>query len=352
MQTTDTLSAQNPEPPQEDNWIKRTVRLSGISFLAGDIAIIAGGVTRAMGKNGNKSELGNALTGLLWAQAGVASGLYGNPEKPMQLRIHAHNLEEYLLKQGIAVPDEVKQHSELLRDKGTGERIERFISNHPTEVFNTIIGGASLGMVYSGSKALAVKDWPRVNSLWAGLMVMAGALGGLLIKEDPNAPKKAENGNFIDKTIAFIREKPLRFTSSMYLLNDYFIVQRSVNEFKEFKLSGGKDKRFLYPTIAAVSNILGNGLLFLSSRNQLKENFTAQQVGEMETLAAATVAAQPADTRPAVARTIAGYMRQQKISDRPTDQLTQEILEKSGKPGSFGERVRSGQQVASPALLA
>lgn len=354
MSATDTLSAQSTgDDGQEENWEKRTVSLSGLSFLAGDLAIIGGGVIRAMGKNGNKNELGNALTGLLWAQAGVASGMYGNPKKPMQMRIHAHNLEEYLAKQGIAVPDDVKQNNDLLRDKGTGEKIERFISKHPTEVFNTIIGGAATGMVYSGSKALATKDWPRVNSLWAGLMVMAGALGGLFIKEDPDAPKKAEHGNFIDKTIAFIKEKPLRFTSTMYLLNDYFIVQRSLSEFKEFKASGGKDWRFVYPTVAAVSNILGNALLFLSSRNQLKTGFSEAQIGEFEDIAAKTILSQPPERRESVAQTVAMYMRKQHISDMPVDQLSKQILERAQKmAGLYQTKTADSQHVMStgPAL--
>lgn len=270
----------------------------------------------------------------------------------MQLRIHAHNLEEYLLKQGIAVPDEVKLHSELLRDKGTGERIERFISKHPTEVFNSIIGAASAGMMYSGAKALAKKDYKRANSLWAGLMVAAGAFAGLVIKEDPDAPKKAANGNFIDKTVAFVKQQPLRLSSTLYLLNDIFIVNRALGEFDDFKASKGADKRFIWPTIAAVANIVGNGLLFLSRRNQLKENFSDSQIAQFEDLAANAVNAQPQSARDYTASAIGRYMRQEKISNRSTDQLKQEILEKSGKPGSFGERVGSGQQVASPALLA
>lgn len=360
MQPTDTLSAQPTPAPEEENWLKRTVRLSGFSFLIGDAALIGGGVVRALGKGGKKEELGNALTGLLWAQAGVASSLYGDPKKPMQLRIHAHNLEEYLNKQGIPIPDEVKQRNELLKDKGPGERIERFISKHPTEVFNSIIGAASIGMVFSGAKAIARKDKVAANSLWAGLLVMGGAAAGLLIKEDPNAPEKAKGGGFFDKAAAFIKEQPLRLTSTLYLLNDYFIFNKAWGEYThEFKASGGKDWRFLWPSIAAVANLVGNGLLFMSSRNQLKDGFSETHVAQMEELAADAVLAQPVAERQGVADTIARYLRAQKISERSPEQLRSEILERAQQragitaqpQGNFSERVRASQDAASETVL-
>jgi hypothetical protein len=339
----ETLTAQPEESEKETGWLKRTVRLSGLSFFLGDLAIIAGGLVHARGKNANRHELGNALTGLLWAQAGVASALYGNPKKPMQLRIHAHNLEEYLAKQGVTIPDDIRQQSVLLHDEGAHEKMRRFISKHPTEVFNTIIGGAAVGMVYSGAKALAVGDKPRVNSLWAGLMVMGGALGGLLIKEDPNAREKARGGNFVQRGIAYIREKPLRFTSTLYLLNDYFIIQRAVHEFKEFKATGGRNNHFIYPTIAAAANVVGNGLLFLSSRNQLREGYSNVQIGEFEDLAAQVVVRQAPDRGGHTADTVARYMHHEKISERPIEQLRSEILQRAdrldGKPVSHQERL-------------
>lgn len=351
-----------PEPAKEDNWLTKTVRLSGLSFLIGDIAIVGGGVYRALRKGGNRDELGNALTGLIWAQAGVASGLYGNPKKPMQLRIHAHNLEDYLANQGIAIPSDLKQQTPLLEDRGNGERIERFISKHPTEVFNSIIGAASLGMVYSGGKALIAKDKTKVtkgavNSLWAGLLVMAGAASGLFIKEDPKAREKAKDGNAVDKTVAFVREQPLRLTSTFYLLNDVFIFRKAWDEYGLFNNGGKKDWGFVLPTTAAVTNLIGNFLLFASRRNQLKKGYSAEQVGQFEDLGAAIVLSQPVANRQHVAESVARYMCDVHISERPVTQLRDEILMRAqARTGlmqptlqpvaNFAERVRQSQDAA------
>lgn len=335
MDTTETLSAQHrdaapPEPVEtakEDSWLKRTVRLSGLSFLVGDMAIIGRSLSRAFGPGGNKAELGNAATGAVWASAGVLSGLFGNPKKPVQLRIHAHNLEQYLLRQGVDIPTDVKEQSELLRDKGMYERVTRFISKHPTEVFNSIIGTAAVGMIYSGTHATTKEGR---QSLWAGLMVMAGALCGVLIKEDPNAREKTKDGNFLDKAIAFIREKPLRLTSAFYLANNYFTGAQAWHGFDDYRKGKG-DYRFIFPTVATGANVVGNSLLAMSDRNQLKEGYSADQVGQFEDIAAHLIVHRKDVSRDAIVDTVARYMNTQSISERPIEQLRREIDDRADR---------------------
>ncbi len=315
---------QNEQQPTGDNHLS----LSGATYLVADTALVS---THAYGayqfhrhgdmKNRN-GKIASAMTGAGWAIGGVAAFFFGNPPNDMRARIEARNLDRYLKAHDIQIPQSVRDNHPLIKPLGMMGRVKEFLYTYPSEILNGVFAIFSVGLIRGGITAYANKHSHASdrNALWSGLAVLAGALGGLFIKEDADAGKKAENGNPVDKAIAWVKEKPLRFSSSMYLLNNVFLGRQAWQELRD------KNKSFPITATAFACYTTANVMLGLSSRDAAKHaGINPEQLQQIKNLAVEIVAAQPKHKRAHVFNEVMQYLETERGLNMSSDQLNQQL---------------------------
>ena len=291
--------------------------LSGGLLLVGDTTMAAGHLYGAhqYSKIGDikqrNGKYASAVTAMGWGLGGIAAFLFGNPPDAMRARIEARNLDRFLKAHDIDIPQSVRDTHPLMKPLGGIERIKEFCYTYPSEILNGVFAVFSLGLIQGGLRAFASKDAnakANRNSLWIGLAVITGALGGLFIKEDADAGKKAENAGPVSKAIAWFKEKPLRFSSGMYLVNNLFLARVAWDEYQIFKKDPAR-KNFMFSGATLASYVTANIMLSMSSRDAAKHaNINGEQLQQIKNLAAEIVAAQPKHKRQRVFSEVMQYL--------------------------------------------
>lgn len=301
----------------------KSLQLSGLSYLLGDAAMFASGMLASMANNVDKAGTRKkAFTGALWGFGGAAAAYYGNPSADKKLEIFAHKLEKHLNDHGAIVSDATREHIDLLRGKhGVFHQIDRFLYEHPSEALNVVFAVGAGALLSSGDK----------TRMMIGGLVGAGALAGLLIKEDKNAPDKAKHGNVAQKALAWAQEKPLRVSGAFYFANNFFTIQDGINDYKKFKnqhfVAGLKPHYFTFLT--AASYILANGLLFMSPRGQIdQQHLATDDVVKLEQVAAEIIAAQPKANREALLQEVSKFLTKEKAVPIPVEHLAAQLNER------------------------
>lgn len=334
-------SASQPDDSLRDKKLK----LAGYSYLLGDAALAMSGML-----NGQQ---GKAVlkTGAIWGIGGLAAARYGNPNTEKRLEILSDKLESHLRKQGITIPASVREQNALLQQQGFFKRMESFLYEHPSEILNAAYALGAGVMLHSGIREGRTKGFTQSPDFWSGALVLAGALGGLLLKEDPQAREKAKDGGIISKAKAYFAEKPLRWSGSLYFLNNFALLGRVVKDSKlPAHASGLKPHYFSAVTLA--SYVFSNAMLALSSRNQLSSTLPATHIAQLEDAAARILAAQPVEMQQALLSDMSHYLAEQKginqnaphiaqaLANRLTE-LTGERAQQAANQVSWVERAKS-----------
>jgi hypothetical protein len=322
--------------PRQD----RTLKLAGISYMLGDAAMMAAGHLR-----GQKNVVAGAA---IWLAGGAAAARYGNPNADHQLRILAGRLEQHLAKHGITIPDDVRAQSSLLKERSLWKKMEDFLYAHPSEMLNA---SYALGAGMLMRKGIS-KDF------WIGATILTGALAGLLIKEDPDARKKAEGGSWFDKALAFAREKPLRVSGSLYAVGNLFLAGKVAEDFSARK-SLYQDKPvqpYLFSTLQLACYLLSNSLLSLSPRNQISEaGMGKEAIKGLEDMAARIIAAQPPHLQMVLIEDVSRFLATQKgityTSAEITAALHQRLASAVATPASQGFVAREARRETMPPML-
>lgn len=313
LQEAVTSQEQRDERP---GWLKKTLRLGGFSYLIGDIAMFFAATVR------NGFDKGKLMASVSWFVGGAAAAFYGNPDEAKQLEIQAGKLEEFFKRCGISIPDDARNHNVLLKRKNLQGHVEQFLHENPSQVLNAgyAIGAGTIffrdALPQLRAKTHTILPGKNICSdLWVSILVMAGALGGLFIKEDPEAMEKAKDGNFLDKTIAWIKEKPLRFSASMFALNNIPLGMKVVEDFKNRKTDYATKpvQPHLLSGLQLATYIFSNVMLFLSPRNQIStKGFAPDAVSRLEDAAARVIAVQSAEQQPRLIDQVSEYLAKQK----------------------------------------
>lgn len=354
-----TSSAQN-----DDSLGDKKLKLAGYSYMLGDAAMMAADVAR-----GNRSPVGAIGAGGLWFAGGAAAARYGNPNAEKQLELMANKLERHLRKSGVTIPDSIREQNALLKKETTWQRIEDFLYAHPSEMLNASYAlGAGLlvkqgiDQIKSGSHSFMPGGGNLSAKFWIGAIVATGALVGLVAKEDPQAREKAKNGNFIDKAIGFVREKPLRTTSALYFLNNGFLAADAWQDHKAAKIGGKFHAQGMKPhyfsTLQLATYLFANSMLALSPRDQMQATMQPQQIAQLEDASARIIAAQPFEMQQVLLGDMSHYLAEQKgmgqdaskiaqaLADRITE-LTGERTQQAADQVSW--TAREAARVAAPA---
>lgn len=319
--------------PAPVSWRDKTLKAAGYSYLLGDAAMFASGMVKmlqaTLGQE-KKAAKYESLTGALWGLGGLAAARYGNPDTEKQLEILAHRLEAHMNKQGAKLPDAERANVELLAGKnGFIAKAERFLYQHPSEILNAVYLIGSGTMIGSG---IFSKKGGATEKIAMGGLVAAGALAGLLIKEDPDARTKADPNSLMSRTAAFIQEKPLRLTSTLYWGNNIFAALKARKEQLAHVPGTSAIKPYMLSYLCAASYILANGLLSLSSRDQIQEKkFTSEHIAKLEEVAAEIIAAQPPQLQAALLTDVSRYLANEKMIDVSAEELSKQLLARVGQ---------------------
>lgn len=371
-------------PESEDKKQSQPIalKLAGAGYAIGDVA----GMAASKGRGTFKSMQSYAI----WLAGAAAAGFFGNPSQEKQLEITSRKLQKHLRDKGIAIPQTSREQHALLSKPNFLHAVTDFMHEHPSELLNTAYGiGAGL-LISNGidDRKLGKKFLPALpkglgatelsafgartnNRLWMGILVGAGALSGLLMKEDKAAREDAKDGGFIEKTLSYFREKPLRLTSTLYAANNIFTILEAVSDYHN--RTSPKYGTFLglkphiYSGTMAGMYLLANGLLHTASRKQaIKGGYDEKSMAELEAMAAAVIAAQPTDKQRGALQDISAFLATQKNiklkAPEIAEQLATRIAEKSREhllaqqsapmpvseetPKSFAEKEASRRQHA------
>lgn len=328
---------------------KRTLHLAGYSYIVGDAAMIGAGLMR----KGGEAWRGTVGGAVIWSVGGIAAALFGNPSPQKQLEIQASKLERHLKKNGITIPKDAREKSDLLKDRGFWGHVADFLHKHPSEMLNAMYGIGAVGLLLDGQKEfghnkglLPGKIFHRIEGklrfnhnaiepmntdFWMGALILTGALVGLLVKEDPDAKKKSEGKGFFAKVHAFIAEKPLRTTSALYTANNAILLGRVIQDFGKYKNKVGM-KPQMFSTVQLASYLFANSMLLMSNRDQItNKGFSTDELGKLEDAAARIIASQPREVQQKVLADISEYMAKEKgiKVDAPT--IAQHLAARVGK---------------------
>ncbi len=311
------------DTPEKKSSLKdKSLKIAGYSYMLGDVSMVAAGMAR--GKDGKSTVQG----AIIWFLGGIFAAIWGNPKPEEQLKIQASKLEHYLKQKGVEVPDDARAQSQLLKKKSFMGHVSQFLYEHPSEMLNAMyaIGAAILlhGSVKNTGgerapflpKTLNRDGLISMNSdFWIGALVLAGATTGLLVKEDPEARKKAEGKGALQKAYAFVAEKPLRVTGTLYGLNNIFLGAKAMqdHELRNSTYSGKSLKPHMASTTQFAAYVFSNIMLFLSRRDQTSGKGTSlADVAKLEDAAARVIAAQTPEKQRELLADVSEYMAAQK----------------------------------------
>jgi hypothetical protein len=318
------------------SWKDKTLKLAGYGYSVGDLSMAAAAKLRSGGD-------ANVFSGaLIWLAGGIAAAVYGNPDPRTQLQLLSHRFEAHLQQQGITIPQDVRAQHALLNKPGFLGQCQEFLYKHPSEMLNAAYGIGAALLLKDGFRELAAGDKKLIpvfkeglkresvlgavngmsKNFWMGALIGGGALSGLLIKEDADARKKAEHGNMLDKAVAYVQEKPLRVTGTLYGLNNVFAVLKAVEDYSHRGLTKGVMKPYHFSGLTAGSYILSNILLTTVSRDHATaKKLDSSALTPLQDAAARVIAAQPQEKREALIADMAEYLGNQKEVGMSKEQL-------------------------------
>lgn len=320
MQTTPKEMVQQNEQPARQGWLQKTLKFAGLGYILGDAAMFGAAAAR---KNAHYNG-GQMFAAGSWLAGGAAAAYYGDPSPEKQLAIQGGKLEAFFEQKGIAIAAAAREHSPLLKHNGLGAKFDRFMHEHPSQALNA---GYLLGAVTTFAdgmrehrdagknllpKSLGKQGLSNVStSLWIGVLVTLGALGGLFIKEDPDAKEKAKSGNAVDKVAAWFQEKPLRFSAIAYGLNNIPLAAKAWGDFSN-RAQYGAVKPHYFSMAQLGLYVVSNLLLFATPRNQINHTFDAASMAKLEDAAAQVIATQPPEQQAALLSETSQFLAKQK----------------------------------------
>ncbi len=263
MDSTQTHSSQHL------SWFDQNRRkLVGIGYLIGDAAIALNGILgmraeRKVGDVGAVKEYKKELaTGLLWGAGGAVMAKYGNRPLEQQMAALEQRLSAHFAEQGIMISEEVLLKAKKENDKSFFAKIEDFMYKYPTEILNAIYAvGAGLlisqglnqeifnkdsglrtAMAKESRQHYKASDIQHISTLGMGVMIMAGALSGLLIKHK-SQEQLDEQG--ISGLRGAMHKNASMINGGLYLANNGFTINGIFKNKKAYQNAEKYEQDFL-----------------------------------------------------------------------------------------------------------
>ncbi len=292
-----------------------SLKAAGYAYLVGDAALFASGMMAGRYKE--------AATGLIWGLGGLAPARYGNPSAEKQLQLLSTRLGQYLRKEGVEIP-RTPDTKWLTQEGGIIDHVESFLYKYPSQMLNAIYAGGAAQLLRSGIQH--GKHWDTAS----GALVAAGGLAGLLVPErkpDPDHPPES----MIGKAWAWLQEKPLRISGTLYALNNVTLTLSAIKEMR----TNPAQKSYLFKFLTAGSYIFANAMLAMSSKGHGggNEDHKMEAMEKLADVSARVIAAQAPEVQEALVQHISGFLssqpevhlRAEQITDMLHQKLTQSI---------------------------
>lgn len=336
-------SDQQTEQPQGglSKLKENSLKAAGVAYLIGDAAIVASGLA-----TGNKAR---TLTGLAWGAGGAFPAVFGNPSEERQLRMVTEKLGAYLRKQGIEIPKDPKMQA-LMKEGGVAEHAANFFYQHPSEALNAIYALGATQMVAGGLKETSKgAKGTGAFDVASGVLVGAGALAGLLVKEkqpDPDNPPKTG----MEKFKQWAQEKPLRVSGALYTLNNAAMLGAAISKRKEAKQSAAAMKDYRLRFLTTGTYIFANAMLAMSSKNHHDGGHSVDMTSQLADLSAKVIAAQPRQVQEALVQNVAGYLSAQPEIDKTAPEIAELLHSKLASVKQQPMQQASWQERTRPVL--
>ncbi len=216
-------------------------------------------------------------------------------------------LGAFMIQQGAKIEENSALYSLSSASGSLMSRIQGFLYRHPSEVHNAIYAYGGTQLLQSGLQKRTNADPLKRAGWWedmaAGGLVTTGGLIGSF------APEQPKDDNVRTKGItAWIKERPLRLSGYLYMLNNLLLIKSAWGERKE----NPKHPSYMFKFLTAGSFLIANTFLSRSSRH----NDSSEQ--DLETkrhiiggLAAEVIVKQPEEKRATLISQVAGFLSQQ-----------------------------------------
>lgn len=287
--------------PPSSSWFRENKKkLVGVGYLIGDTAIAINGLLEARATEDPKKRKdmhGEVVTGLGWAIGGVAMAKYGNRPLDQQMEALEQRLAAYFEEQGITLSEEMLLKAKQQKDRSFFRKFEDFCYKHPTQILNAVYGVLALPLIKSGFSqqykpvkasqgSFGIKDLNKVPTLGMGVLVLAGALAGLLIKHKSKEQIEEEG---LGSLRGAMHENSSRINGGLYLANNYFTIQGARKNKAAHKDSTDPltKNMYLLRTITAGSYI-GSNILLSGGASADKTEATLAADAKQEILASCT----------------------------------------------------------------
>ena len=311
-----------------DKFKKRSLFLSGVSYLAGDFAFIKYGL------EDNKNKL-NMAAGFAYMGGTLSSLLFARKDvSDLQIKEIARKMATHVQAQNIGLPDDCALNS-IIQDKHKGKikTADDFFRRYPADLMNTFfsIAGACIATsairneVYGNpsrgalrkiltdegkhfrktapsSSAVgrvkmataAVKKNMRVSgwlNVGLGTMTMASAAFGNFVEEkahDPDIPRKQGLAGVWE----WAQEKPLTVAGIGYMVSTMCHAASTMKDWKH--ADSVKKKTIAWRGTFVATNLLAEALVAISSKGHGKGVISDRSVDEsVISLSAELIAKQP-----------------------------------------------------------
>jgi hypothetical protein len=267
------------EKPDKLTWLdwfkKRTLQLSGITYLVGDY-----GFMKYNYKEADKLGMTGAFCYFLGTLALVGYGR--NDQSDLQVRDLSKDLERFLCKQGVPAPKESALHHAVEeKDKTWLESAHEFGKKYPSELFNSITALAGMFVAASaykgkisaipkiGMDAKAIREMRHEGWMDFGLGTITAISGifATLVKEknpDPDEPPKKGLSWLWQK----IQQHPLAIAGGGYSIATLCHAGSTWKAYKEAKRVNDLERLSSVPgrALFVAMALTSEGLLAISSK--------------------------------------------------------------------------------------
>lgn len=309
------------KPTWLEKFKKRTLQLSGLSYLVGDYGLWTYG-------HGEKNKLIKASS-LFYFLGTLSLVFYGrNDQSDLQVHDLAKSLEGFLANEKIALPDGSAMHSIAQdKEKNPVQSLHEFGKRYPSEIFNSVTAVAGLFMALAAYKKIKLKPTAGMDATaisanlhegWMdfglGSLTLGSGIFGTVVKEkkhDPDAPPAKGLSWLWEK----MREHPLAVTGIGYTISTLCHAGSTWKAWGEARRTGDTERlksvprRGLFVGMAFLSEFL----LAISSKGHGEGVVNDTSVdNSVIAIAAEVIARQPEEMKEALVQQIGTFLGAQK----------------------------------------
>lgn len=246
--------SQEDEASMGDKLRAMTLKVTGWMYNAGDVCYMRYAVGDLLHESGKGIHITdpryamhlekmaghrmNVLAGIGYAMGGIVLSAFGGKDQSkFEIRHAAEGMEDFMLREGVALPSEASLNQYTTPEKQTLlQKGKDFLTQYPSETLNTIYTGVGALLMGSSYKKLKTLTDPKdiaaeKKDIGLGIVTASSAIAGLTIKEKKPVAGK-ESHTLLGKAWDWIQEKPLRATGYGFMLATAAHAWASVDKYK------------------------------------------------------------------------------------------------------------------------